>query len=93
MTTISIKARSLANFIKRLGRDDRGEDETHQSLGISRMGKVIIVGTALIGTAGTMAAVSNNSSATATTTSQQIGSVNGTTMTQAAPVSAALKGK
>jgi hypothetical protein len=89
--TISSKARSLITFIKRLGRDVRGEDETHQSLGISRMGKVAIVAVALAGTAGTIASVSNNSSSAATNTSQNINSVTGATAVGATPVKAAFK--
>lgn len=89
MNTLSAKARSLVTFIKRLGTDVRGEDETHQSLGISRMGKVAIVAVALGGTAATMAAVNNNSASAASNTSQKINSVTGAAATAAATVAPA----
>ncbi len=89
MNTFSTKAAALVTFIKRLGRDVRGEDETHQSLGISRMGKVAIVAVALGGTAATMAAVNNNSASAASNTSQKINSVTGAGATAAPTVAPA----
>lgn len=77
MNTLNAKTRSLVTFIKRLGRDVRGDDETNGSLGLSRAGAVAIAAVAIAATAATTAALSNSTNSATSNTSQKINSVTG----------------